>query len=115
MGWLRGRRPAAVAARHSAADVRARGTAAALESAVAGTPAWLAAELSRAWPRYGDGLADSLDAAAARPAPTLADLKSLDVPAGVACFTDDPIHPEQVAREWAGALPAASCTASASR
>jgi pimeloyl-ACP methyl ester carboxylesterase len=97
--------PAAVAARYSAADIRARGLPAALASAVAGVPDWLAAELNRAWTRHGDGLADSLEAAAGHPAPDLADLATLDVPAGVAAFTDDPIHPHPVAEAWAGALP----------
>ncbi|GGS50679.1 thioesterase [Actinokineospora fastidiosa] len=103
--------PAAVAARHSAADIRARGTAAALASAIEGTPEWLATELSRAWPRYGDGLAASLETAAAYPAPTLAELKTLDIPAGVTCFVGDPIHPESVAQSWADALPRAVLTA----
>ncbi|MFC5287791.1 alpha/beta fold hydrolase [Actinokineospora guangxiensis] len=97
--------PASLAARYSAADVRARGLPAALASAVRGVPAWLAAELTRAWTRHGDGLADSLEAAAAYPAPELADLAALDVPAGVAAFTDDPIHPLPVAQAWAAALP----------
>jgi pimeloyl-ACP methyl ester carboxylesterase len=97
--------PAALAARYSAADVRARGLPAALASAVNGVPAWLAAELTRAWTRHGDDLADSLEAAAACAAPELADLAALDVPAGVAAFTDDPIHPLPVAEAWAAALP----------
>ncbi|WP_285502160.1 alpha/beta hydrolase [Actinokineospora sp. NBRC 105648] len=107
-GWCGepGDAPAALAARFSAADVRARGTAAALASAVADVPAWLAAELTRAWTGYGEGLADSLEVAAEYPAPTLDDLAVLDVPAGVAGCPDDPVHPLQVARQWAGALPA---------
>nr|WP_211346535.1 alpha/beta hydrolase [Actinokineospora cianjurensis] len=99
--------PAAVAARYSAADVRARGTETALAAAVAGVDPWLAAELSRAWPAHGAGLADSLLVAADQPAPTVADLASLDVPAGVACCTDDPIHPSEIARTWVDALPRA--------
>ncbi len=108
-GWCGapGDAPAALAATLSAADVRARGTAAALRSAVAGTPPWFAAELTRAWTAHGDGLADSLALAAEQPAPTAADLAGLDVPAGVAGCADDPIHPVAVAREWAAALPCA--------
>ena len=57
--------PAAAAARLTAAQVRSEGVAAALAAAAAGAPAWLATELARAWPRYGDGLAPALEAAAA--------------------------------------------------
>ncbi|WP_091448955.1 alpha/beta fold hydrolase [Actinokineospora iranica] len=99
--------PAALAATYSAADVRARGTTAALASAVRGVAPWLAEELTRAWTAYGDGLADSLEAAAACPAPTSEQLAGLDVPTGIAACTDDPVHPAEVARTWAAALPTA--------
>ncbi|GAA3038289.1 Alpha/beta hydrolase family [Actinokineospora globicatena] len=102
-----GEAPAAVAARYSGADVRARGTEAALASAVGGVDPWLADELSRAWTGYGAGLADSLLVAADEPAPTPADLATLAVPAGVACCTDDPIHPVEIAQGWVDALPRA--------
>ncbi|OLR94942.1 alpha/beta fold hydrolase, partial [Actinokineospora bangkokensis] len=106
-GWTGepGDAPAAVAARYSAADVRARGTAAALESAVVGVRPWLAEELTRAWTGYGDGLADSLLAAVEHAAPTVEALGGVDAPAGVAACLDDPVHPVEVAREWARALP----------
>ncbi len=101
--------PASRSALLSAAAVRSLGVDGALaESAM---PEWLAAELSRAWHGYGDGLADSLEVAASRPAPTLAELAALDVPVGIAACVDDPIHPPDVAAEWAAALPrAAVCT-----
>ncbi|MCG8918083.1 alpha/beta hydrolase [Actinokineospora sp. PR83] len=103
--------PGAATAAHGAADVRARGTEAALRSAVAGVDAWLADELTRAWTGHGDGLADSLAAAADRAAPTEEQLATLDVPAGVATCLDDPVHPSDVARAWVRALPnAALCT-----
>ncbi|WP_026424701.1 alpha/beta fold hydrolase [Actinokineospora inagensis] len=100
-----GAAPAALAARHSAADVRARGTSAALASAVAGVAPWLAAELTRSWPAHGENLPDSLDTASTEPGPTLDELARIDVPAGVACCTDDPIHPAEVAQAWVDALP----------
>lgn len=104
-------RPAAVAARSSADSVRSEGLDGALAAAVQGVPAWLAEELTRAWRRHGAGLADSLLSAACRAAPTLADLGALDVPAGVAAFADDPLHPVEVAAAWVRALPRASlCT-----
>ncbi|GAA2967585.1 alpha/beta fold hydrolase [Actinokineospora diospyrosa] len=97
--------PAALAARYSAADVRARGTGAALATAVTGVAPWLAAELTRAWTGYGAGLADSLEVAAAEPGPAVAELAGLAVPAGVAGCTDDPVHPIETARAWVAALP----------
>lgn len=97
--------PAAAAARLTAAQVRSEGVAAALAAAAAGAPAWLATELARAWPRYGDGLAPALEAAAAEPGPTEAELAALDVPVGVAALTDDPVHPMAVARLWAASSP----------
>jgi pimeloyl-ACP methyl ester carboxylesterase len=104
-----GSAPASLSARYSAAQVRALGVSGAL--AAADMPPWLAAELARAWGGYGDALAESLEVAASRPAPTPAELASLDVPVGLAACVDDPIHPAAVAEEWAAALPrAAVCT-----
>lgn len=101
--------PASLSALYSAARVRELGVAGALAEATA--PEWLSAELSRAWGGYGPALADSLEVAASRAAPTLADLARLDVPVGIAACEDDPIHPVSVAHEWAAALPrAAVCT-----
>jgi pimeloyl-ACP methyl ester carboxylesterase len=97
--------PAVLAALATAALVRADGVDAALATARAGSPPWLAAELGRAWPRYGDGLAPALEATAVTPAPTGAALRSLRVPAGIAGMADDPVHPLAVARHWAGLLP----------
>ena len=103
--------PGAVSARAGAALVRTRGVDGALAAATAGVPDWLAAELNRTWRGYGDGLADSLAAPAERPAPTLAELATLDLPVGIAGFVDDPVHPLDVARQWHAALPRATlCT-----
>lgn len=104
-----GSAPASRSALLSAAQVRSLGVAGALSGS--SMPAWLSAELSRAWRGYGSGLAESLELAASRPAPTLAELASLDVPVGIAACADDPIHPAFVAAEWAAALPRAHvCT-----
>ncbi len=97
--------PAALAARLTAAQVRSGGVAAALASAAAAAPPWLAAELGRAWPRHGDGLAPALEAAAAEPGPTVDELAGLDVPVGVAALVDDPVHPSSVAEQWQRLLP----------
>lgn len=99
--------PGAVSARLAASSVRALGVEGALAAATDGVPDWLAGELTRSWRGYGAGLADSLAAAAARPAPSLAELGSLDVPAGLAACVDDPVHPAEIAAEWTAALPKA--------
>jgi pimeloyl-ACP methyl ester carboxylesterase len=97
--------PASVAARYSASLVQRDG----LEPTLAATDVspWLAAELSRAWRRHGPGLVDSLLAAADRPAPTLAQLASLNIPVGIAAVRDDPLHPAPVAAQWTAAIPGA--------
>jgi pimeloyl-ACP methyl ester carboxylesterase len=99
--------PASRAATLSADLVARSGVDAALAQADGG-PGWLRAELDRAWRRHGDGLAAGLRVASARPAPTLAELAGLAVPAGVGTCTDDPIHPTKVAAEWAATLPRAA-------
>lgn len=104
--------PAALVARATADLVRAGGVTAALAQATAGSPVWLATELGRAWPGYGDGLAAALDAAAAEPAPTDAELAGLDVPVGIAALVDDPVHPVAVARHWCATLPRAAMVTS---
>ncbi|WP_370942757.1 alpha/beta fold hydrolase [Amycolatopsis sp. cg5] len=103
-----GSAPASLAAKLSADLVAANGLEPALATSVDGVPRWLADELSRAWRGHGDSLADGLRAAADYPAPTLADLATVDVPAGIATCVDDPIHPTKVAYGWAGALPRAA-------
>jgi hypothetical protein len=107
-----GEAPAALAARVTAGLVRSGGVEAALAAARAGSPPWLTAELARAWPRYGAGLADALDAAAAEPAPDAAALRSIPVPAGIAALAGDAVHPLGEADRWQRLLPrAARCTA----
>lgn len=100
------RAPAALAAKASAAIVASQG----LETALAGTTGWLRDELSRAWRGYGDLLVPHLEEAAESPAPTLDELKTLDVPTGIAGCTDDPVHPIEIAEEWAKAIPRAVLT-----
>nr|WP_281199699.1 alpha/beta hydrolase [Lentzea jiangxiensis] len=95
--------PAALAAKASAQVVATRG----LEAALAGTTGWLREELGRAWRGYGDLLVPHLEEAAESSAPTLEELRSLDVPVGILGCTDDPVHPIEVARQWAEALPRA--------
>ncbi|MFI5559800.1 alpha/beta hydrolase [Amycolatopsis japonica] len=101
------RAPASLAARLSADLVAENGVDGALVKSSDGVPEWLSAELSRAWRRHGDGLVASLRTAASHPAPSLEDLKGLDVPVGIGACVDDPIHPAAIARAWADALPRA--------
>ncbi|GAA0244545.1 thioesterase [Saccharothrix mutabilis subsp. mutabilis] len=96
--------PAALAASASAAVVAAEG----VHAAVAGVDGWVGDELRRAWPRYGAALPAVLREAAVSEAPTVAELRGLAVPVGVAACTDDPVHPFEVARKWVSALPRAA-------
>ncbi|RZQ63069.1 alpha/beta fold hydrolase [Amycolatopsis suaedae] len=98
--------PARAAARLTADRVDRDGLEAALAASVDGVRPWLAAELTRAWRRHGDGLAAALRVAVDFPAPSAAELRALRVPAGVAACSDDPVHPATVARRWAATLPA---------
>lgn len=100
--------PAAKSALISADEVRRLGVRGALDGVAASAPAWIAEELGRAWPRYGDALAESLELAARRVAPTLEQLAAVRVPVGVAACADDPIHPAAEADDWVGALPHAA-------
>lgn len=97
--------PAALSALASAGDVARLGLRGALDGVAGSAPAWLAGELERAWTGYGDGLVASLELAAGRAAPTLEQLATVRVPAGIAACVDDPIHPVAAARRWAAALP----------
>jgi pimeloyl-ACP methyl ester carboxylesterase len=107
-----GSAPAAVAAAVTADAVRRDGLAATIDSTRAQTPSWLGDELARAWRRHGDGLADSLDTAAATPGPTGAELAGLRVPVAVVGLRDDPVHPLPVAREWAELAPRSALVSS---
>lgn len=100
--------PAAVAARRSAELIVEHGIEAALDIATEGVPAWLDAELRRAWSRQGSALAAGLTAASRYPAPELTALSTVDVPTGIATCTDDPVHPSEVAYAWADAIDGAA-------
>ncbi|HEX8864387.1 MAG TPA: alpha/beta hydrolase, partial [Lentzea sp.] len=98
--------PAAMAAKISADVVANEG----LDAALRGTTGWLHDELSRAWRAYGEQLVPHLREAATSAAPALEELKTLDVPTGIVGCTDDPVHPIEIAEEWAGAIPGAVLT-----
>jgi len=100
--------PAALAARHSAEMLRRDGLASATAQMRAGSPAWLADELTRSWIGQWPALPDAMDEAARFVAPTCDQLEGLAVPMGVASATDDPIHPVEVGIEWVAAAPRAA-------
>lgn len=95
----------AVAARHTAAELRRTGLAATTAAMRASSPPWLADELARSWQRQWPHLPEALDEAAGFIAPGTEDLGRLRAPMGVAAAPDDPIHPLQVAQQWAAAAP----------
>lgn len=100
-----GSAPAALAARYSAAQLRADGLAAATAQMRASSPAWLAEELARSWLAQWPLLPDAMDEAAAYIAPSCDELHSLAAPLGVAAAVDDPIHPLQAGVDWVDAVP----------
>ena len=100
--------PAALAAQHSAHELRRDGLASAIAQMRAGSPAWLADELTRSWVGQWPTLPDAMEEAAGYIAPTCDELATLTVPLGVAAATDDPIHPVEVAFEWVAAAPRAA-------
>ena len=100
--------PAALTAMHSAHELRHDGLAAAISRMRAGSPAWLADELTRSWVGQWPALPDAMEEAARYVAPTSDELAMLTVPLGVAAATDDPVHPVEVAFEWVAAAPRAA-------
>lgn len=100
--------PAAVSARHTAALLRRDGLAATTAAMRSSSPGWLADELTRSWRRQWPSLPGAMEQAAGYVAPTVAELRTLAVPMGVAAASDDPIHPHAVALEWVSAAPHAA-------
>jgi pimeloyl-ACP methyl ester carboxylesterase len=100
--------PAALAARHSAHELRRDGLGSAIAAMRASSPPWLADELTRSWVSQWPALPDAMEEAAGYVAPTCEELESLTVPMGVAAAIDDPVHPVEVALEWVAAAPLAA-------
>lgn len=103
-----GSAPAALAARHSAQQLREDGLAATTTQMRASSPPWLAEELTRSWRGQWPYLPDAMEEAAAYVAPTRRQLQQLAAPMGIAAATDDPIHPLEIGLEWAAAAPNAA-------
>lgn len=100
--------PAAMAARYSAEMLRREGLAAATAQMQAGSPQWLADELTRSWLGQWPALPDAMEEAAGFAAPTSAAFERLSAPLGVVSATDDAVHPLEVGVEWATASPCAA-------
>ena len=100
--------PAALAARHSAQQLRDDGLAATTTQMQASSPPWLVEELTRSWRGQWPDLPDAMEEAAGYVAPTRTQLQQLAAPMGVAAASDDPIHPLDVGLEWAAAAPHAA-------
>lgn len=91
---------ASASASATAAALRRDGLDATVEAMRAGSPPWLAAELTRSWRRLFPDLIVQLDEAASFVGPTLAELATVCVPLAVCASLDDVIHPIDVARAW---------------
>ncbi|HEX7825797.1 MAG TPA: alpha/beta hydrolase [Mycobacterium sp.] len=100
--------PAALAAQHSAHQLRSAGLASTIAAMRASSPAWLADELTRSWVGQWPALPDAMEEAAGYTAPTCEELATLAAPMGVAAATDDLVHPVEVALEWVAAAPRAA-------
>ncbi|ORB26635.1 alpha/beta fold hydrolase [Mycolicibacterium parafortuitum] len=100
--------PAAHAARYSAELLRRDGLVSATAQMRAGSPRWLADELSRSWLGQWPSLPDAMDEAAGYTAPTSVQLETLTAPLGVVSATDDAVHPLEIGVEWASAAPCAA-------
>ncbi|TWS25008.1 alpha/beta hydrolase [Tsukamurella sputi] len=100
--------PAAMSARVTADTVDEVGAAEAVARMRAGSPPWLARELSRSWAAHGDFLAPALREAAGYAAPTEDALRGLRARTVVVGAEGDLIHPVATARAWGAAIPAAA-------
>ncbi|MFB9701840.1 alpha/beta fold hydrolase [Rhodococcus aetherivorans] len=96
--------PAAASARWTAGELRAHGLAAVTAAMVASSPAWLGVELARSWRSQWPGLPAALDEASRYRAPDRDELRTVEVPVGIAAAVDDPVHPLAVAQEWCAHL-----------
>ena len=102
---------AALSARATADAVERDGLEPTIAAMAAGSPAWLAAELTRSWRALADrDLVGQLRSAAALTAPTVDEIAELAVPLAVVGSLSDPLHPIEVARDWVRAAPRAALT-----
>ncbi|SDU35090.1 alpha/beta hydrolase [Gordonia westfalica] len=96
---------AAASAQATADSMERDGLDATVTAMAAGSPDWLAAELSRSWRRLHPGVVGQLRDAARYRAPTPEQITGLTVPLALVAAPDDAIHPIEVARTWRDAAP----------
>ena len=73
----------AAASAQAAGQVREHGLTRTLADARRNAVPWIGEEITRAWPGYGDALADTLDAAAASAGPGVPELGHIRIPVGL--------------------------------
>jgi pimeloyl-ACP methyl ester carboxylesterase len=97
--------PAALSAEFTARSLREQGLDAVTAAMAASSPPWLARTLQRSWAAQWPDLPDALDEAARHHSLGLDELARIQLPAVVVGAVDDAVHPIEVARQWARALP----------
>lgn len=97
--------PAALSAEFTARTLREQGLDAVTAGMSASSPPWLARTLRRSWAAQWPALPDALDEAARYRGLELDELTRIELPAVVVGAVDDAVHPIEVARQWARALP----------
>jgi pimeloyl-ACP methyl ester carboxylesterase len=97
--------PAALSAEFTARSLREQGLDAVTAAMAASSPPWLARTLRRSWAAQWPALPGALDEAARHRSLELDELARVEVPAVVVGAVDDAVHPIEVARQWARALP----------
>jgi pimeloyl-ACP methyl ester carboxylesterase len=98
--WTGPAGPVAAGSARSAEEIDRDGLRAVLQRLEREQPGWVADELVRAWPAYGDALTRALREASTAGGPTPRELTSIRVPVGLVALADDALHPEQVAQTW---------------
>lgn len=97
--------PAARSAEFTARSLREVGLEAVTTAMTSSSPEWLARTLGRSWASQWPALPDALDEAARHRSLELGELAHIDLPAVVVGAVDDPVHPIEVAQDWARTLP----------
>lgn len=102
--------PAALSAAITAVQLRADGLESVIERMRANSPRWLGDALTQSWRSQWPQLPAALEEAAAYKWPDPQQLDTLEVPLAVVTAVDDPVHPLEVAQEWAQRAPCSSLT-----
>ncbi|MCZ4518397.1 alpha/beta fold hydrolase [Rhodococcus ruber] len=97
--------PAALSAQFTARSLREAGLDAVSAAMSSSSPEWLARTLRRSWAAQWPALPDALDEAARHRSLELDELARVELPTVVVGAVDDAVHPIEVSRSWARALP----------